>query len=231
MKEKTLELFIDGKVDNPIHFTVNRIINAGYTGRNQEEVRRHVEELKEMGVPAPKKVPTYYPKAAALLTTGNICEVADEDSTGEAEYVLLVSESEIFVAAGSDHTDRKLEISSIPKAKQLCPNFISRAVWRFNDVKDHWDEIKLRSWIGKDRAKLYQKATLDAFMRPEELLDRVRDLLGGTLEAGTVIFSGTVGALISGMPFSDTFAVELIDEKRSQTLHCCYHIKVMDELS
>lgn len=231
MKENVLELFIDGKVDNPINFTVKRIINAGYTGRNQEEVRKHVEELKEMGVPAPEKVPTYYPKAAALLTTGNSCEVADEDSTGEAEYILLVGEDEIFVGAGSDHTDRKLEISSIPKAKQLCPNFISRAVWRFDDVKDHWDEIKLRSWIGKDRASLYQEASLDAFMRPEELLERVRVLLGGTLEAGTVIFSGTVGALISGMPFSDVFDMELVDEKRSQVLHCCYQVKVMAQLS
>lgn len=230
MKENVLELFIDGNVDNPTYFTVKKIINAGYTGRNQEEVRRHVEELKEMNIPAPEKVPIFYPKASALLTIENCCEVVDKDSTGEAEYVLLIGENEIFVGVGSDHTDRKLEASSIIKAKQLCPNFVSRGVWRFNDVKEHWDEIKLLSWIDKNRTALYQKATLNAIMHPEELMIRVRDLLGGTLEAGTVIFSGTVGALISGMPFSEFFDMELIDERRNQILHCHYEIKVMDEL-
>ncbi|SKC70601.1 DUF2848 family protein [Maledivibacter halophilus] len=228
MRENTLELFINGNPQRPIYYTVKKIINAGYTGRNQEEVMKHIEELKEVGVPAPDKIPTYFPKAAALLTTDNYCEVIDKDSTGEAEYVLLVADNEIYVAVGSDHTDRKLEVGNIPKAKQMCPNFISRGVWKFDDIKENWDDLKMRSWIGKDRAKIYQDTTLDAFMRPEELLKRVKALLGGKLEEGTVIFSGTVGALIEGMPFSNTFDVELKDEKRNETLSCCYQIKIID---
>lgn len=228
MRENTLELFIDGNPQKPIHYTVKKIINAGYTGRNQEEVRKHIEELKEVGVPAPDKIPTYFPKAATLLTTDSYCQVIDEDSTGEAEYVLLVANNEIYVAVGSDHTDRKLEVGNIPKAKQMCPNFISRGVWRFDDVKENWDSLKMRSWIGKDRAQVYQDTTLDAFMRPEELLERVKVLLGDKLEEGTVIFSGTVGALIEGMPFSNVFNVELKDEGRNQALNCCYQIQLID---
>lgn len=227
MGENILELFIDGDLTKPIYFTVKRIINAGYTGRNQSEVQKHVEELKALGVPAPETIPTYFPKSSSLLTTAASCEVPDRDNTGEAEYVLLAAKDGIYVATGSDHTDRKLEITSIPKAKQICPNFISRGVWRLEDVREQWDEIRLRSWIGKDRGTLYQEALLSAFMRPEELLERVHKLLGG-LEEGTVIFSGTVGALISGAPFSEEFDVEMVDAKRNQVLRCLYQIKVMD---
>jgi len=31
-------------------FTYLRMVNAGYVGRNQEEVRRHIEELAEKGI-------------------------------------------------------------------------------------------------------------------------------------------------------------------------------------
>ncbi|MBA1336019.1 MAG: hypothetical protein HPY66_1838 [Firmicutes bacterium] len=229
MSYNTLELFIDNNIRNPIYFEVKKIINAGYTGRNQEEVMKHVEELKKIGVPAPDEIPTYFLKSGKKLTTENYCEVIDKDNTGEAEYVLLIAKDEIYVAAGSDHTDRKLEaLNHIPKAKQVTPNFISRGVWRYEDVKDHWDEIKLTAWIGKNKQKVYQDATLAAIMSPEELIKRVRQLTGGKLEEGTVIFSGTVGALVQGAPFSEEFHVELIDGKRNQTLSCKYEIKVLD---
>ena len=226
----TLELYIDGDKKNPIQFTTKRIINAGYTGRNQEEVMKHIEELKQIGVPAPDKIPTYFPKAAYALTTGHECDVIDTENTGEAEYVLLITEDSIYVAAGSDHTDRKLEESSIPKAKQMHPNFISADVWRFEEVKDQWDEIKLRAYIGKNREQVYQSTTLDAFMPPDELMDRVAQALKGGIQPGDVIFSGTVGALVEGMPFSERFEVELIDEKRNQTLNTHYHLNLIDWL-
>jgi hypothetical protein len=170
MRENRLDLYVNGDKNKHVSFVVRKLINAGYTGRNQEEVKKHVEELKEIGVPAPESVPTYYLKSSMLLTTDDYYEVVDEDSTGEAEYVLLIGKDRIYVAAGSDHTDRKLEMTNIPKAKQISPNFISSYVWLFEDVKEQWDEIEMRSWIGKGRDTLYQESTLDAFMRPEELL-------------------------------------------------------------
>lgn len=228
MKENRLEFYVNGDRSQRFGFVVRKIINAGYTGRNQEEVRRHVEELKQIGVPAPDSIPTYYLKSSSLLTTDNFTEVVDEDSTGEAEYVLLIGNNNIYVGVGSDHTDRKLEVTSIPKAKQLYPNFISSALWMFDDIKEHWDGIEIRSWIGKGRETLYQEATLIAFMRPEELLERVRMLCGGNLEEGTVIFSGTVGALVKGMPFSEHFEAELRDRNTGRLLTCGYEMQVLN---
>lgn len=227
MKGKSFELFIDGCVDRRVEFVAKRIVNAGYAGRNQEEVQKHIEELKKLGIPAPDKTPTYYPKPADLLTTADYLEVCDTENSGEAEYVLLVGEDEVYVAVGSDHTDRKLEETNILKAKQMYPNFMSRAVWRLEDVKGHWDELLLRAWIGSEQRELYQEARLAALLQPEDLLARVRELIQGKM-AGTVIYSGTVAALGEGVRFSDYFECELLDEKRGQALRCRYTVKTMD---
>ena len=228
MLTNTLELFVNGDTTAaPLRFAVRQIINAGYTGRDQAAVQAHIDELKAIGVPAPAKIPTYFPKAAALLTTDDGFEAIDRENTGEAEYVLLIAEDGIYVGVGSDHTDRELEKTNIPKGKQMCPNFISRSVWRYEDVKDSWDSMQLRSWIDGDRKTLFQETTLAAFMTPEDLLARVRNLAGGTLEPGTVIFSGTVSALIDGYPFSDHFECELLDPGSGKALVCKYNIHMI----
>ncbi len=225
MQKNILELTVNG--ETPLHYEVKKIVNAGYTGRNQAAVQKHIDELREIGVPAPEKIPTYYPKAAALLTTDDGFEAVDNENTGEVEYVLLIDKDQIYVGVGSDHTDRDLEKTNIPKAKQMCPNFISKQVWKYEDLKEQWDKMELRSWIGKEK-QLFQETTLDAFMEPEELMRRVKELLGNKLEPGTVIFSGTVGALVDGYPFTDRFETQLYDPSSKRSLHCTYSIHLMD---
>ena len=34
----------------PLTFRYGRMVNAGYVGRNQEEVRRHIDELANKGI-------------------------------------------------------------------------------------------------------------------------------------------------------------------------------------
>lgn len=224
MTGNRLEFFLNGCVDKPIHFECKKIVNAGYTGKNQEEVRKHIDELKALGVPAPDSVPTYYPKACGLLTYADLLEVADTDNSGEAEYVILVAEDDIYIAAGSDHTDRNLEVTSvIAKAKQVCPNVISRSVWRLSDVQDHWDDIVIKAWIDGEPSKAYQEATLAAMLNPQEILERVKPLVEGDL-VGTAIYSGTV-ATIGEIRFSDKFEMVLEDKVRNQTLYCGYSIQ------
>lgn len=224
MNENRLEFFLDGDVNRPIEFVCTKIVNAGYTGKNQAEVRKHIEELKELGVPAPDSVPTYYAKRGDLLTYGPLLEVADTDNSGEAEYVILIAEDDIYIAAGSDHTDRNLEVTSvIPKAKQMCPNVISRAVWRLSDVQDHWDDIIIRAWVDGNPDVAYQEATLAAMLNPQEIIELVKPLVEGDL-VGTAIYSGTV-ATIGEIRFSDKFEMKLEDKARGQVLNCSYSIK------
>ena len=47
-KQLTLEL--DG---SPVEFSVRRILVAGYTGRDREQVRAHVAELERQGIASP----------------------------------------------------------------------------------------------------------------------------------------------------------------------------------
>ena len=85
----------------------------------------------------------------------------------------------------------------------------------------------MRSWIGGNRKVLFQQTKLDAFMTPEDLLARIKKLVGGNLKPGTVIYSGTVSALIDGYPFADHFECELLNPITHDALVCKYGIHMI----
>lgn len=215
---------INGNPDETLTFAVKKIVNAGYTGRNQAEVQKHIDELKEKGIPGPDEIPMYFPKFKELLTQEEMVEALDfVGHTGEAEYVLLCTNGEVYVAAGSDHTDRVLEQVSIPKAKQMYPNFISRDVWRLSEVRGHFDQIILRSRVkhgGKEL--LFQEAPLAALLSPDELLERVEKIVNDT--EGLVIYSGTVAARVD-LDCTPVFVTELDDPVKSRKLTCSYRLE------
>jgi hypothetical protein len=216
----------------PLIFTYQRMINAGYVGRNQEEVRRHIEELAEQGIPGPKSTPTLYPVIPRALVTDSQIEVYSRETSGEVEYVLLiVDERRIFVGLGSDHTDRHLEEADIPRSKQICPNVLSRTVWPLDEVRDHWDDLLMRSRVASSGQEvLYQEARLDLILGPEDLVAFVQSKLPGSLD-GTVIFSGTVGMLTGGFVYGERFEAELVDEKLSRRLELAYDVCPLDYLA
>ncbi len=209
---------------SPVSLDVRRLINAGYTGRDQAAVRHHIEELKAHGIPAPEGTPVLFPKPAGLLTQGPTIDVLGGTTSGEAEFVLLVAGGRVLVAAGSDHTDRELEKVSIEKAKMMCPNVISRDVWDLAEVRDGWDEIVLRGHAtARGRRVLYQEARLAGMMTPEDLMALAKGRTDGDLE-GLALFSGTVPMLGGELVFGERFEVELVDARRGRTLRCDYRI-------
>jgi len=229
---KVLNLILKAKGETePRSFSVNRMVNAGYVGRDRDASRRHIEELKREGVPVPEEIPALYPVASYLITTGDMLEVVDESTSGEAEFVLLLKEGKIYVGVGSDHTDRNLEASSILKAKQICPNVISSVVWPYEEVKEAWDELVLRSWLEKGGQRiLYQETKLAAIMSAEDVLSFVRSKVAdGDLE-GTVIYSGTVPALGGEIIYGDSFEVELHNPQLNDSLWCRYKVRLLDYL-
>ena len=144
-----LELVLENKQGHrELAFNYNRMVNAGYVGKNQEEVRRHIEELAAKGIPGPKSVPVLFPVICSALMTDSAIEVYGSETSGEVEYVLcIVTEEEVYVGLGSDHTDRHLEESDIPRAKQICPNLMSRTVWPLEEVESHWDDLLMSSHV------------------------------------------------------------------------------------
>ncbi len=216
----------------PLDFTITKVINAGFAGRDQESVSKHIEELKKQGVPTPEHTPTLYPVSPYMVTQENSIYVLDERTSGEAEYVLMIRDNDVYVGVGSDHTDRALEIDSIPKSKQIYPNVISREIWLLEDIRDVWDQLLLRSWvvIAKER-RLYQKARLSALLPPDELLDLVRSNSKHKSLDGSLIYSGTVPLSTGEMLFGEQFEVALLNPLNQMKLNCSYEINLMDFLA
>ncbi len=216
--------------DQPREVAFAKLVMAGYTGRNQTETQAHIDELKAHGIPAPNRIPTLYACAPALLTTEEEISVLGHETSGEAEYVLLSSHGELLVGVGSDHTDRALEATDVPRAKQLCAKVVSNQVWRFTDVIDHWDELILRSWVGVDGADtLYQEGPLSRLLPPEAIMTTVRTNLTEPL-TDAIVFSGTLPAIGGQFLPAPLFQADLVDPIRGRSLRCAYRVRVMDYL-
>ncbi|MEW6661904.1 MAG: DUF2848 family protein [Bacillota bacterium] len=222
-----MEFFIDGDANRSVTFGIQRIVNAGFAGRNQEAVWKHIEELVKIGVPRPTSTPTFYPLLPDKITQAESLEVVGRGNSGEVEFVLFCQPEGLLVGLGSDHTDRELEKASILKSKQVYPNIVAKSVWRYEDVRDHWDQLIIRAWVGGENKQLYQEAKLSALIPPEELLPMVEKLLSVKLD-GTAVFSGTVATLTEDIEFSDFFAMELEDPIRKQVIKAAYRIKPID---
>jgi len=228
IRKRTMVKFKLQLTRRDVGFVPRRIIIAGYTGRNQEEVRAHINELAAQGVPAPAEIPTIFRVTLDRLTTDSETEVVGEHTSGEAETVLLVDGKDIWVGIGSDHTDRELEKVNITASKQVCPKPVSAEVWRYADVRERWDSLVLRSWVGESsREQLYQEGRMSAVLRPEDLLAILRRRLGKLVDAA-VIFTGTIpliGGLFVPRPY---FEAELFDESTGHSLRCVYRTRRVD---
>ena len=157
----------------PLQIEVNHLVIAGWTGRDAHAIEHHIGELEAIGVPRPSAVPLFYRVAANQLSQADTVQVVGDDTSGEVEPFLFFDAGEFFVSIASDHTDRALETHSVALSKQICPKPVARSAWRLADVRDHWDELVLRSWIEEDgEFRLYQEGTLAALRGPADLLAR-----------------------------------------------------------
>lgn len=202
---------------------IQRLIIAGWTGRDLEAVQHHIEELQAIGVKPPASVPTFYPLAASLLTTADVIEVPRDDSSGEIEVVLLQADDGLYVGVGSDHTDRKVEAYDVTVSKQMCDKPVGKQVWRFEDVADHWDSLEMRCWRVRDGQRaLYQEGKVTRLLDPRELIQRLTG--ESSLPSGTAMFCGTQ-AVIGELGHGEAFEVELHDPVRNRTLRHAYRVE------
>lgn len=183
------------------------VVIAGWTGRDPHKVQEHIEELAALGIAPPATTPCFYRAGVETLTTAAGVDCLGGQSSGEAEYVLVVdADGTWWVGAGSDHTDRAVEAYSIPVSKQMCPKPVAPLLWRFADVADHWDALELRSWVEEDGAMVpYQAGTVAAMRDPRDTVERF-----GGLQPGTLMFGGTLPVL-GGIRPRPVFAFELHD--------------------
>jgi hypothetical protein len=206
----------------PITLPIDRAVIAGWTGRDPVARDKHIAELEAIGIARPASTPIYYRVAATRLTTADSIEVSGSESSGEVEFVLIGWQGRIFVGAGSDHTDRKVEAYSVTVSKQMCDKPIASVLWELEDVADHWDRMILRSfaWIGGTRL-LYQEGTLDGMLPVEELIKRGFGNAG--FPDGCAMFGGTFAAK-GGIRPASRFEFELEDPVLKRTIRHGYDV-------
>ena len=208
----------------------DRLVIAGWTGRDAAAVEKHIVELELLGVRRPSRAPIFYAASVSRLTTASEIEVLGPQSSGEAEYVLLQQNNALWVGVGSDHTDRELEAYGVAASKQICDKPIGAQFWRYDDVAPHWDELKLRSYATINGQKLaYQDGSVAQMLQPMELIARYTNG-GNRLPENTLMFCGTV-PVQGGIRPADSFECELEDPVLGRRLRSSYAVKALPILS
>lgn len=207
---------------------VRSVLNAGWAGRDRDAVAAHVEEMRALRVPAPDTVPIHFPVARAMLTQGHSIEIYSPQSSGEVEYVLVATTERVALTVGSDHTDRKVEATSIELSKQICPNVMARAAWDYAEVARHVDDLVLRAWVRAGGTwHPYQDAPVRALLAPAYWLERLAGRL--SQDAAVVLFSGTVPTLGGALTYGDGFRMTLEDPRLRRSIVHEYDVALVED--
>ena len=204
-------------------FTIGSVAGVMYASRNIEETRKTLNNLIKEGLPATKKNPSIFRISRYLLTQSSDFEVQGPLTGGECEVVVILDGDEIFISIGSDHCDRELHLLFFEKPKQMCPHPIASTAWPFDEVHDHWDSLRISSYVTLGDHKIQiQNSDLSCLVDLDFLLtmEEVK-----YLPAPAFLFCGTTNFLISAqeeidklglqqevaLGVGDVFEVELYD--------------------
>lgn len=205
---------------------LERLIVVGFAGKDVEKTMEHIKELEAEGIKCPKTVPVVYQCSPRILTTDSEIEVIGDKTSGEVEYLILVEGGKYYIGLGSDHTDRSLEASSIHKSKQVCLKPHANDFWTYDDIKGHFDTIKLVSTQCIDGKEIeYQAGVTADLLSLATIIDKIKEELDVD---NSLIYTGTV-PLHNGFQFGDTFKCALIDETLQRKITLQYDVKVIVE--
>lgn len=225
---KKVEFELDGK---KIAIEIKKQLLAGRTSRDAEEVKKHLEELRKTGVKLSDEAPIFHTKIADRITTAPVLEyVPGWKSSGEVEFVLLVDEHDrIYVGVCSDHTDRDLQTYNTNLAKQVFDTAMAPELWKYEDVIEHWDKLEMRAWVIEEGKKvLYQEGKLEEMLRPEVILEKVKEKAVGRDIKNALITGGTYPTLSGELNYSHEFIFELSDPVRGKKLSHHYKIETIN---
>lgn len=232
---------VDGRTE-PLSLDVSRIANCGLAGRGGPDAPDSAarDALAGVGVDPPDERPLVVPKPHHLLTADTEISVNAATTAGEAEFVLYPHGEDVYVGVGIDHKDRRVAETDLHRANSTAPSVVSREVWRLSDLRDGWDDLRLRCWRCAGAAlEPYQAARLNAFLPPDDLLDRVDARVKGAID-GMAVWSGTI-ATGSEEDVTDVeldpetepargYAAALYDPARNRRLFLQYDVRVPDWL-
>ncbi|WMI72171.1 DUF2848 family protein [Aminobacterium sp. MB27-C1] len=209
----------------PTGFAIRNCCLFGWAGRNKDEIRKHAAELAEHGIRGPKSMPEHFLCSPNVVTQDDEITVVGDGTCGEIEFFFLEREGNIYVGVTSEHTDRSLEAVDMVKSKAICQKPMSTTVWKYEDVKDHWDDLELIAWQTKDgKEVVYQKEKLSALITLETLREEALKLYSNLEDC--IIFSGTIPAL-NGLVYGEKFRGCLKDDVLGRSIGFEYSVKIV----
>lgn len=207
--------------------TPARMVNLGSATRLAETAVAHQDEVAQHGVRIATAVPAprIYPIGTHALITGDTVEVHTPETSGEVEIVVVRDgDGRVLVGVGSDHTDRALERLSIPWSKQACPNVLAPVLWPLDEIRDHWDDCVLRSWVD---GRLYQEVSVAAFLHPDVVLRLVAERAPGLPKRNLVVFCGTIVSVDKRLGFGRDWRFMLDDPTTGRRIEHAYRVVEM----
>jgi hypothetical protein buboB_32870 len=210
-----------------VELSIDRVVNAGYAGCDQRDVKAHIDELAAIGVNVPKRTPTFYPVPVMQLTRGGNIQVGHGQTSAEIEYVYIQVQGKRFISVGSDHSDRALEAYSVNAAKQICPDLVAAEVWDYDEVADHFGELMLTCEVyDKGEWRVYQQGPVSELLPPEELLKLGAPLTSG--KKGLALYSGTIPT-IGEITYARQWRITLCDRQMDRTISFEYTVEILPE--
>lgn len=204
---------------------IRRLICAGYTGRNQADVKAHIQELAAKGIGTPPHIPMLFPIIPTLLSQSTRTYVLGAGTAPEVEFVLFRQDGVDYVTVGSDQTDLVMEAQAAAVAKNLCPKSVATTAWRLSEVAPHWDSLELELVCN---GATMQKGKVAALFAPAALHDLVATYDGPDHE-GRMVFSGTIETHGDYPPGEVALSIGLVDPVLGRRLHHAYTVTPMAE--
>ncbi|MEP9390480.1 DUF2848 family protein [Mesorhizobium sp. KR9-304] len=206
--------------EHDLVITPRAVFNAAYAGRDAEDVERHIADVVLGGERPRFPIPSLAPVSVHNLVTLDEVQEYTPSMIGEVEYVLVFHRGQLFVGVGSDHCDWLLEKHDFAHSKNVAPDVMANRLWRWSDVRDHFDELLLRCRVRVDGAwRVTQEATCSTLRSPNFWLDHAA--FSGGIADGTMLFSGTINH-IAGLLKGDAYEVSMTDPRLGRVISHTY---------
>jgi hypothetical protein len=238
---------IDGSIE-PRSVSVRKLCLGRHCGRDIETTRKALDAKRAEGYHVHGN-PNVCRKGRYLITNENAIEVQGPQTSGEVEIVAIMDRGEVLISVGSDHVDRTIEIMwtdaigkvyDSAKSKQMTPAVVAREAWRYEEVKNHWDQLSPKSYIIVDGREIAYQDFKAAKLMDLEYHFRALPWLR---EDGVVLFCGSAQTLPSVPPdvyqvyqrpspslrFPSVFRCELHDPVLQRVISHSYEIISIEE--
>ena len=230
-----------------IDVDVKKVGCSRHAGRDITSTNELLDEVRAKGYAIHQAAGICF-RSRHLITNERTIEVQGPQTSGEVEFVAAIHKGDVFISVGSDHNDRSLaelwtpmlgKISDTAKSKQMAPAVVAGEAWLYDDVKGHWDDIILKSYVTTPKRRVsYQEYQLADLLDLEYYLGRYSWLR----EDGSVLLGGSSRVLpsvprdvyqgqssLQNVTFPHDFHFEMCDPVLKRTIAHSYVVLSLED--